>query len=403
MSWPVAYRRAAPVRRVGGFQPGPAARRALGRLSRESARTPIRQFEQDLAEAVLQESASRLLSKLPGGAVLPLLRTLYELYKNEVDQPYMMKPGGFVMSPYYNRCPTPIDCPTGGPPYKYASWGDHSCNTVGQCRNIGPNPYGLYPPAVWPGRISFIDANNVVLSQWVQQSAPPAGWRPEQSPQFLPVYDTPPGVDYPPWIDPMGAPINKPAPDWPALPRWAKPLIKPEAEPNPATDPQVGPEPARRVDPNTGPTIVIEPGQQTRANPGKLSKPARPPKYTRERKAVIAVGGVVRKLVNGVTETKDLIDALWKALPKDCKGHSGTLQSRMWDLYKCWSRIDIPNAIWNVISNEAQDRFYGKIGQLGRKAVKNAASHGYYRRGVGLQFGDRYRPPPPHVDGGFSL
>lgn len=101
--------------------------------------------------------------------------------------------------------------------------------------------------------------------------------------------------------------------------------------------------------------------------------------------------------MNVITEGRDFVQALWKALPKKfrSKPQKGrktlTVQQMLRDIYDHLNDIDLADAVLNVIENEIQDRFYGGVGQRFKQA---AQQNPYWERPVGYQFGDRYRPQP---------
>lgn len=121
---------------------------------------------------------------------------------------------------------------------------------------------------------------------------------------------------------------------------------------------------------------------------------------------------IVAKIVaNAVTESRDLLVALWKALPDKCRGkyrgpHGGHRKARAGEMVNDLKRCMIFNkqafdwdgywrrALIEVMANEMQDGLYGLAGQKYKSAVRNLYQLGYYNRPVGLQAGDRFRPVP---------
>lgn len=131
--------------------------------------------------------------------------------------------------------------------------------------------------------------------------------------------------------------------------------------------------------------------------------PSRPGIRTKERKIIVAINGVVATIVNTITEGDDLIDALWKALPKRFRSKGKvTAQQKLADIYKHYGEVDLVDAVYNIIANQIEDAAYGKLGKLGAKAARRSADTGYNRRSVGYQFGDRYRPKA-RMEGTFEL
>lgn len=66
-------------------------------------------------------------------------------------------------------------------------------------------------------------------------------------------------------------------------------------------------------------------------------------------------------------------------------------QHKMADLYKHWDKVDIPQALYNVIYEQIEDYAYGKLGQLSKAGKTNAADAGYDVGAAGYQSGSRYR------------
>lgn len=100
-----------------------------------------------------------------------------------------------------------------------------------------------------------------------------------------------------------------------------------------------------------------------------------------------------------VTEYSDLVNALWKALPKECKGgyykmtyvrngqrktymkyrHPVGLQEKQRNLLKCWEHMDTSEAIKNVLENQLEDYLIGKtVGALGKRVSKDKVKEGYH-------------------------
>lgn len=194
------------------------------------------------------------------------------------------------------------------------------------------------------------------------------------------------------------------------IPDYAVPFVPPypgEPSPAPAASPETAAAPRDLPKPKPVPGEAPDLVNQFLGRPNFSRAPKTP---VRERKIKFGITGMAGWLVNAVTETKDFVEALWKALPKKyrTKGpNSRLLQNKMRDLYNAWDKIDnegnyvlgeeyFRRALVEVITNEIGDNFYGRVGGLGGKAVSSAAAKGYYQRPVGLQFGDRYRPRPDY-------
>lgn len=175
--------------------------------------------------------------------------------------------------------------------------------------------------------------------------------------------------------------------------------------PNPVTGrPDAKPQPNR-------------PGVPTR--PADPSEPSKEPP-TKERKGSARFGKFAFGVINWVTETQDVVQALHDALPKDCKAKP-TFQSRPrteqaqfrggiysregawkankqyaagWGNYKaptdyekaaaiaaCFERMDMGKAFGNLVENQIEDWAFGKIGKITGKASRKSG------RPIGFQAG----------------
>lgn len=341
-----------------------------------------------------------------------------------------------------------------------------ACINIGACPtnlNLGMNPLPISAfDKVDKNRLIFAThegsinpARYTVVAQY---------WRPAASPSTgVPEYADQPGIMFDPLTQPQSfspvpweIPINEPFIQPEPLPFWAQPLRNPWGDPNkaPNEQPQRGPlpnhfrppapKPYEVVQPSSpgqpGPTIEYGDGMEpprpgednSNLNPlkhpfydnatktrqreyfrerpdsryrtdSRTRFPAPPGRGVKERKAALVIGGTLSKIVSGLTETNDAVKAIWDALPKEYRSKGKlNIQDRLRDLYNHWDKVDLPQAVANLIQEQLQDAFYGKAGQLSKRGVSNAAEHGYYRRSVGLQSGDRYRPQPK-VDGTYEV
>lgn len=84
---------------------------------------------------------------------------------------------------------------------------------------------------------------------------------------------------------------------------------------------------------------------------------------------------------NAVTEGKDLVEALYKALPEEFRPrYKDTIyeqlntspQEKLKALWDNWGAVDIEDAIYNIADNYLEDFVYGSIGKLGGAASRQA-------------------------------
>lgn len=184
--------------------------------------------------------------------------------------------------------------------------------------------------------------------------------------------------------------------------------------------------PIERAPPGTREVVTIGVGvgpaplTVTRARTDSIRE-IRPAKDRKFNNPKILIG--LKILANAVTESRDLVSALWKALPDQCKRkyrgpHGGHRKARpnemIEDIKFCFHNSSfvyskklgkgrsyegeqglsayVHKALIEVLANEMQDGLYGLAGQKYKAAVKNLHELGYYNRPVGLQSGDRFRP-----------
>ena len=167
-----------------------------------------------------------------------------------------------------------------------------------------------------------------------------------------------------PWVDPLSNPVGKPMPD-----PWAPPVKDlPDRQPNPNRDPneqdQRGHEtrPVRR----TVETIFsanTKPRTRVRVNPRR----ERPPPREEERKKRNGqrAGNLphwarrAQKVMQETTEYLDLLDALYKSLPKKRQRKDDTPQDKAWSLWKYRDEIDWKKAAEEVAKNQVLDSIIG--------------------------------------------
>lgn len=209
-------------------------------------------------------------------------------------------------------------------------------------------------------------------------------------------------------------PIRIPSPGRPRLPQPFPELLPsgvPGLDPAPIPHPLI---PGRVPNPNRSPTeqsdwgndvpplipapevptpgvIVLptpgnptpEPSQQPQPETPFPSPPATT--RTRERKVILAVAGVPARIVSAATETKDVIDAFWAAMPEQFqrahKFRYGRLTRPHEKALLIWENLDeldIGAAITNLAWEQLEDMAYGRLGKLqARAARKRRAMHGF--------------------------
>ena len=243
---------------------------------------------------------------------------------------------------------------------------------------------------------------------------------------LLPDAVVPSPVPYPvvwpyPWPFPEPLPLPLPVPGREPLP--VDPVVP---TPDPGVLPDPGPQPSPVPLPGTsppigtpvglpvgipGPSWEITPDRTAEIEPTGVHKP--PPSGTKEVKAFYALNrrGPLGFVINQITEFRDNIRAIWKALPKDkqnwprdmrppdkrwlLKRQEPTIQSMVKDIWdnRNLYRDNAPrsnkpsdgrvlsNALDNVATEWVSDWFYGQLGQAQARANRRArAEFGYITR-----------------------
>ncbi len=121
------------------------------------------------------------------------------------------------------------------------------------------------------------------------------------------------------------------------------------------------------------------------APPGSVAphSPSRPRKGTIEKKLIGQASGALKTVLNIVTESKDVVDALFKALPPKYRERGASPQRKAAILWKHRDKIDPAVAIRELIKNQAEDAVYGRLG----RGVANANRNVHRQTGVRVQFG----------------
>lgn len=198
---------------------------------------------------------------------------------------------------------------------------------------------------------------------------------PAARPRRLPGPGTAPG--------PLPAPAPGPGPaDWPITTPLPAPVPLPPIHPFPDLPGPNRPWPPPSdggLDPETQPgverEIIIRPDAdiEVRERPSR-HRQRRPPRRVRERK-VKAPDSVIHRIYGRVTEAEDFVDALYEAIPKDCKrrhnprkangAYDKSLYAKYQTVLRCNNRLDMSKAVQNIIWNQVEDYVIGKASQLG--------------------------------------
>jgi len=183
--------------------------------------------------------------------------------------------------------------------------------------------------------------------------------------------------------------FTRPIP-WSALPAaGAQPTTGHEAAYKPQLDPFA--EPTAPYYPSQVPnewstSVTFSPqgrGAQSAPKTHNLRPPnSKPPKNEKEAKHKLPTAAIgILKAVNALTEGIDFVDALYKALPSEYRPRyrntkhemkSTNPLQRMEAVIKHGDKIDISDAINNLVENQIEDYVFGKIGKATGQVSKEA-------------------------------
>ena len=204
-----------------------------------------------------------------------------------------------------------------------------------------------------------------------------------------------------PGVEPIGDPISNPNPEPGAEPLPApvpvpgSPRVVPDPfnsprhlprrrrlfEPRPSTPPKFDPQgknvPGFRPTPRSGLELAPKPG--TRTKPGTDFD--KPPPGTKERKFIgnVSPRSPLGLILNFVTESVDVVNAIYKALPGSVRRNVFTNggyvkvspQAKAEAIYRHFDEVDIEKAIENIVIEQLEDMLYGLAGRASASAARN--------------------------------
>lgn len=356
------YRKGAP-----GFQRPPPV--APYRPATPTPRAPANSnIPGSTARKFMVGGIARGAARLIPWVVVPL--TLYEIWKLAEDLAGQIdEAGGWTVHPGWTKCPTPSCDGT----VTHWFWiGLSSCAGFPACP-AGQSAVG-FPVA--PGTP---DATRryLLMGEHTHDSA----GQPRYTYHAAWLRDLASNVNYPEYVAPFTRPYFFPAEFPRTSPRqhpWLNPTVNPIGAPMPARAPSAPPYkalphmpqlPWRQTGPRPAPRLASSP----------LPRPPGP--GVKERKfAISKIGGLnLVRFIGAVTESADLGNALYDALPDRYKLPPHSLfRDKMLQLYKHFDKVNVLDAIDNIIHNEIEDRAFGAAGRAGGTAGHNLGlSYGF--------------------------
>lgn len=122
-----------------------------------------------------------------------------------------------------------------------------------------------------------------------------------------------------------------------------------------------------------------------------------PPKHEKERKMSVysyagGIGTAALAIVGAVGEAGDFLEALYDALPDDVKPKGSwfsarreylppSFTKRMMALYEHWDKVDLDQAIDNLVINHYEDKLFGFFGEVAKRGINTRLQHSGFMTG----------------------
>lgn len=172
------------------------------------------------------------------------------------------------------------------------------------------------------------------------------------------------------WEFPVPVPSPQPSPSPTPFP--------PTAEgPSPAPEPSPAPTPFPPPGATGGP--VVRWGPRVRQRPGRREK-------EKKVRSLPGAAQIVYRAANWVTETADLVDSFWWALPAKYRSRpvrvgdhweKPPLQAQLRDLYRHWDKVDMDKALKGVVNNMLEDAAIGAFGEASKRGARASMDAGF--------------------------
>lgn len=136
----------------------------------------------------------------------------------------------------------------------------------------------------------------------------------------------------------------------------------------------------------------------------------RPGERTKEQKKKLDPDAIRLKrwvywAVNGITETQDVLNAFWDALPPEIQRKyleayrnsagelkwTNSINDRNRAVYEHFDKVGMVEALRNLAKNQIEDYIYGRLGSAQAKATRRLALQGYWSSPVGVYGGKQTR------------
>lgn len=201
-------------------------------------------------------------------------------------------------------------------------------------------------------------------------------------PGWIPGWVIPVDDPLPAWVTgPLSPPLaGQPAPFPPPI--WRRPPRPPIERGDPLKWPRDRPvgRPDKKPVFTPDPEGVVNNPPKPRPRPRPTTDPvpvpwARPGRRVKEKKVRVAysVRALLLRLLSEYSEFVDLVEALYKGVPKELRTKNADLFQMMRDIYNAGDRYDMVAAIQAIFEENAHDRVWGKAL---RQASKNFDAYG---------------------------
>jgi hypothetical protein len=126
-------------------------------------------------------------------------------------------------------------------------------------------------------------------------------------------------------------------------------------------------------------------GQPISRPPGTVPphSASRSRRRTKEKKLIGQAKGALKTVLNVVTEAKDVVDAVYKALPAKRRKSRALPHEKAIAIYKHFGELDAGKAVTEIIKNMGEDAVFGNIGKLQARTNRRLSN----RYGARIQIG----------------
>lgn len=210
-----------------------------------------------------------------------------------------------------------------------------------------------------------------------------------------------------PALDPLSMPIGQPVPTPRPIPWRVLPYRRPSPWRAPSEQPYTYSPPSPTYRPAPSPSA--EPSLEVVIQPGAVSPPRgswhirRPPtRGEKEKKFIMSIAGASQlgRMLSMITESLDLLNAAYKALPDDVrkKGYA-TPQEKLSLILNNLDKFRPGTFVAEYLSNQLEDTAFARFSKIGAKAQREAAN----RFGVAPrpELGEGTSPAGPSVNNGW--